>query len=199
MNLNLYIPLCQALVKLMAPLVEVVIHDMKSNTIAFIEGNLSSRKVGDPSLLDIDAQDVKQVVYSKISFDGKPLRSISIPLIHNEKKSEFLLCINFDTSVFIQIEALVSNVFNYSLEEKPEALFKEDWQERLHMGIHKILKRYSWKLDSINNKQKKYLVEELFKQGAFNQKNAVDYLAKILRMGRATIFNYLREWRNYDH
>jgi D-arginine utilization repressor len=198
-TVNLYIPLCQALVKLMAPLVEVVIHNIESNTIVFIDGNLSSRKVGDPSLLDRAAEDIEQVVYSKISFDGKPIRSISIPLINNEKKPKFLVCINFDTSVFAQIKDLVSNVFNHSIEEQPQALFKDDWQERLHTGVHKILKRYSWKLDYMNNKQKKYLVEELFRQGAFNQKNAVDYVAKILRMGRATIFNYLRGWRNYDH
>jgi len=199
MTVNLYIPLCQALVKLMAPLVEVVIHNIESNSIVFIEGNLSPRKIGDASLLDVNVQDVKQVVYSKLNWDGRPLRSISIPLTFNEERPKFLLCINFDVSVFVQVEALVSSVFNHSLEEQPEVLFKNDWQERLHTWVHKILKRYSWKLDSMNNKQKKYLVEELFRQGAFNQKNAADYVAKILNMGRATIFNYLREWRNYDH
>lgn len=199
MILEPYIYLSQALIKLMAPLLEIVIHDIKSNTIIFIEGGLSSRKVGDPSFLDADVRDIKQVVYPKISANGKPLRSISISLGKDQTNPEFLLCINFDVSVFVQIEALVSNVFNHSLEEQPDALFKNDWQERLHTGIHKMLKKNSWDLEALNNKQKKLLVEELFKQGVFNQTNAVEHVAKILKMGRATVFNYLREWRSHEN
>ena len=31
---------------------------------------------------------------------------------------------------------------------------------------------------------------------AFKEKNAADYVAKVLGLGRATVFKYLKEWRN---
>jgi len=53
--------------------------------------------------------------------------------------------------------------------------------------------------DTLGNKQKKAMVKHLYDNGAFLEKNAADYIAKILNMGRVTVFNYLREWkRNYE-
>ncbi len=39
----------------------------------------------------------------------------------------------------------------------------------------------------------------LFDIGAFHEKNAADYVANVLNMGRATIFNYLKEFRKNDN
>ena len=54
MILSNYTQICNALVLLMDPLIEVVIHDIKKNKIIYINGRLSGRKAGDPSLLDQD-------------------------------------------------------------------------------------------------------------------------------------------------
>ena len=51
MNISQYIPLCDSIVLLMRPLIEVIIHDLVSGKIYYINGNLSKRKVGDSSLL----------------------------------------------------------------------------------------------------------------------------------------------------
>lgn len=48
-----YLDILDGLVDLMAPLVEVVIHDLESNEIAYIKGALSDRCIGDPSNLDM--------------------------------------------------------------------------------------------------------------------------------------------------
>ena len=82
MTISNYIPLCNSIVTLMKPLVEVVIHDLASDTICYINGNLSKRKSGDPSLLKTKEFEVNidKIIYPKINFDGRLIKSISIPV-----------------------------------------------------------------------------------------------------------------------
>ncbi|MDF2964659.1 MAG: hypothetical protein K0Q51_47 [Rickettsiaceae bacterium] len=192
MTLSNYIPLCKAIVALMSPLVEVVIHDLNKGSIYYIEGNLSKRQIGDPSLLSPDEldKDIGEVIYSKLNFDGRLIRSISVPIEGN-----YLFCINFDVSIFNQLQALSHHFLEISYSKKPEALFKNDWQEKLHISVHAFLKEKGWDFQHLSNSQKKILVENLYSIGAFSEKNAADYIAEILKMGRATIFKYLKEWR----
>jgi predicted transcriptional regulator YheO len=199
MKISGYIPICNAIVSLLKPLVEIVIHDLQTDKIIFIAGDLSKRNIGDPSLLDIDMHDIEkkieQIIYPKLNFDGRLVKSISVPLKENEQ-IKALLCINCDVSVFSQMQSL-SQIMLPNLEvEKPNMLFKNDWQERLHLAVHNSLKEKNWSFESLVPRQKKILVHELFIAGAFAEKNAADYIAKILDMGRATLFKYLKEWRN---
>lgn len=100
-----YIPICDAIVRLLDPLVEIVIHNIQKNNIVYINGKLSGRKMGDLSLL------------------------------------------------------------------------------------------YNLSFDHLTQEHKKALTKHLFELGAFHEKNSADYVAKVLKLGRATIFKYLKEWR----
>ena len=97
MSLSTYVPIGNAIVLLLDPLVEVVIHDLDSETICFIAGQLSQRRIGDSSLLDNEAieQNLDQMTYPKLNFDGRLIKSISVPVDEN-----LLICINCDVSVF---------------------------------------------------------------------------------------------------
>ena len=192
MSFSIYQPFFQAMVLLMKPLVEIVVHDLESGVICCVEGTLSNRKVGDPSLLDpgeLEAN-LDSIVYPKLNFDGRLVKSISVPL-----EGRWLVCINWDVSVFSQMQSLGQEMLQRGTQPKPESLFKNDWQERLHLSVHAYLKDKAWSLDAMTGKQKKEVVRHLFDMGAFNEKNAATYIATILSMGRATIFNYLKEWR----
>ena len=190
MDIQHYIPLCSAMVRLMDPLIEIVIHDLSSDTIAYIEGGLSTRKVGDPSLLGgaVFEDNLDKIVYSKKGVDGRALKSISVPI-----SACFLICINCDTSIFHQMEAMASAFLQTS--SKPQSLFQNDWQERLHTAIHTCLAHKGWSFPTLTNRQKKDVAHHLFEEGAFHEKRAPDYVASALSLGRATIFNYLKEWR----
>lgn len=198
MDFQVYIPLCKALGKLISPLIEIVICDLESGKIVFIEGSLSGKKVGDSCLLEEQDYQVGEVINSQLSHNGKIIRSINV-LISENAKERSLLCINFDVSVLNQIQSLVSQLFNRPTQLEPKELLKNDWHERLHLVIHEMLHSYGWSLTTLTNGQKKQVVEALYKNGAFDQKNAADYIAKILSMGRATIFNYLRELRRNEN
>jgi len=187
-----YAIVCDAFVLLMQPLVEVVMHDLKTGIICYIGGSLSSRSVGEPSLIDGEklSSEIGSTTYLKLAMDGRPLKSVSILLT-----DDLLLCINCDISVFEEMRAVAERFMQVNDAGKPESLFKNDWQERLHVAVASFLRERSLRLDELSGKSKKELVRHLYESGAFNEKNAADYVAKALDMGRATIFNYLREWK----
>ena len=188
--LSSYIPICDAIVRLMDPLVEIVIHDINQNSIAYIHGKLSKRKVGDASLLDTEElKHIDQIVYPKVNFDGRLVKAISVIL-----EDQYLLCINCDVSIFNKMQELSNALLQMGYQ--PQSLFTHDWQEKLHISIHSYLQNHNLAFDHLSQNNKKALVKDLFELGAFNEKNAADYIAKVLDLGRATIFKYLKEWRN---
>ncbi len=193
------ISIAKSLVLLMKPFLEVVIHELATGKILFIEGGLSERQVGDDSNLDEDMTDWEEAlahkVYPKLGFDGRMLKSISIPL-KDGGKVVGLMCINFDATSFHQMKHLADLFLEGSQNDQPVSLFKNDWHERIHHVINDYLSQKHWHLAHLTTRQKQEMVRLLYDQGAFQERNAVDYIAKILSMGRATIFNYLRKWRN---
>ncbi len=79
---------------------------------------------------------------------------------------------------------------------QPKSLFTNDWQENLHVTIHSYLQNHNLSFEQLTQSDKKEIVRHLLSLGAFREKNAADYVAKILSLGRATIFKYLKEWRD---
>ncbi|MCS5711988.1 helix-turn-helix transcriptional regulator [Candidatus Berkiella aquae] len=185
-----YIPICDAMVQLMHPLIEIVIHEIDSDKIIYLNGTLSARKVGDPSLLEQEAlEEVSQIIYPKINFDGKLIKSISVLL-----ENKWLLCINCDISVFSKMQN-ISELLLSVASSQPRSLFVNDWQEKLHLTIHDYLQKNNLSFENLHSSDKKDLVKYLLALGAFNEKKAADYVAKILDLGRATVFKYLKELR----
>ncbi len=193
MNISSYISLCDSIALLLKPLVEIVIHDLSSGTIYYINGDFSKRKAGDLSLLEPEEfeENIEKRVYSKINFDGRLIKSISVPL-----EDKWLICINADLSIFNQMKNLGELFLDTQQTNQPESLFKNDWQEKLHKAIHDFLQQQRWKFEGLTHHQKKEMAKHLFERGAFSEKNAADYIARILQLGRATLFKYLKEWRH---
>lgn len=192
MPISEYSAIFDALVKLMQPLVEIVIHDLEAGTICYINGNLSKRAVGSLSLLSPSEfeHDLGTIIYPKINFDGRLIKSVSIPI--NKK---FLACINCDVSIFNHMLNLSEKILA-GQKNQPKSLFKNDWQERLHEALHKFLAQNNWHFDKLKPAQKKQAVQYLYELGAFNEKNAADYVAQALGIGRASVFNYLKQTKS---
>ena len=192
MALSNYINICDSLVSLMAPLIEIVMHDIASDSIVYIKGPLSKRKIGDPSLLRKgDFDDINKIVYATINVDGRLIKSISVLL-----EDKWLLCINCDISIFSNMKDLCQRFLINDVSEKPQSLFVNDWQDKLHMSIHSYLQAQHLSFENLRHADKKALVKHLFELGAFQEKKAADYVAKTLNLGRATVFKYLKEMRS---
>ncbi|CNB92596.1 helix-turn-helix transcriptional regulator [Yersinia intermedia] len=194
--LSRYQPIADAIATLFSPYAEVAIHDLASQKLVYIANNYSQRELGeDSNLSDLRFDQHSQVIgpYQKRNWDGRQLRSISTVLRDDNRQPIGLLCINLDITVFESAKAALELFLSgQQLQPQPEVLFQDDWQERINTYIHQWLQQQQLTLAALNNASRRMLIETLYQQGAFNGKNAAGYVAKILGIARATVYNHLK-------
>lgn len=193
--LKAILPSAEAIQRLLHPHAEVIVHDIKLNQIVAIYNPLSKRRVGDSSLFTKEEEmaTLEDCIgpYEKTNWDGRKLKSVSSIIRDENNKVVGMLCINFDISAFEKFNLLLMEFIGNTAQAKPEPLFKDDWQERINNYIHKYLTDHHLTLNSINREEKKELIEHLHSIGAFTGKNSASYIAQIIKVSRATVYNYL--------
>ncbi|PSV49179.1 helix-turn-helix transcriptional regulator [Photobacterium indicum] len=195
--LQQYAAVADGITLLFSDYVEVIIHDLDSQSVVYIANNISKRKIGDPSSLeDVNFDQAETVIgpYEKLNWDGKKICSTSVVLRDAKNTPIGMLCINMNTApVEAAQEALALLLPIKNLIPQPEKLFHDDWQDKVNSFIHAWLASKHQTIYSLSQQEKRLLVEALFDEGAFKGKSSADYIANVLSMGRATVFNYLRE------
>jgi predicted transcriptional regulator YheO len=58
------------------------------------------------------------------------------------------------------------------------------WLQERHLG-----------LNGLGRDDKRNLIEALYHEGAFEGRSAYDYIANVLNMGRATVYKYVKAFR----
>lgn len=196
-DLAIYFSVAQAINVLLHPYSEIVIHDLKTGQIAAIYNNFSKRKVGDESLIE-DLNDYEELpdvfpVYSKINWDGRKMKSSTATLRDKKGKPIGLLCINLDISKWEEVQHFLGEWLGcVGNQNQPEFFFKDDWKEKINAYVSAFLKREGSSLKALSKEKKRELIKSLHQEGAFKAKNAPFYLADVLDLSRATIYNYLR-------
>lgn len=197
-EIALYIPLIEGVVKLFHPFIEAAVHDLKTGKITALYNNLSKRKIGDSSPLQELGLPVEKFPdnfdpYYKTNWDGRKLKCTSIT-IRNEKNDPIaLICFNFDTTVFGEMQINVSTLLEVkTTAENPIELFKDNWQKKIDQYIKQSLNGSYSQLRKLPNDEKKTIVQNLYKHGLFNYKNAALYIAEKLDISRASVYNYLK-------
>ena len=194
-ELKPYRPVAEAISLLLSPHVEVIIHDFKTKSVEAIFNNLSKRKIGDESLLselEIDSNQEVFPPYFKINWDGRKMKSVSALLKNQSGQAIGLLCINLDISKWEFIQHFILDLIQSKIEQ-PDCLFKNDWREKINIYVSMYLKNNGLCLESLDRSEKRKLLHELFKEGAFETKNGASYVANVLKISRATVYNYLKE------
>lgn len=175
---------------------EVVVHDLSSETIAYIANTFSQRKLGDPSnMQEIDFRSSVNVIgpYEKVNWDGSVLRSISVVTRDDAGKAEFVLCINHDQVDLQNLQRAVQSLLPVRpVEGQPEALFRNDWHEKLNVFVSDWCGERSLHADELNRDARRSLVAALDLSGALSERNAASYVARLLKVSRATIYNDLK-------
>lgn len=192
--------IADSIATLLFPHAEVILHDLKTQQVVHIANNLSKRKVGDDSALDELPSDslATQSIgpYEKLNWDGQRLRSITSILRDEHGQAVMALCINLNYSVLEQARDALNLFFQSSrIMPQPEALFRDDWQERINTFMHAWLNKNSLGLNSLRREDKRQLVEALYQERAFEGRSAFDYVANVLSMGRATVYKYVKALR----
>ena len=196
-ELTSYFVIAEALSKLLYPHAEVAVHDLKTGRIAAIYNNFSKRKVGGESLIEelTDSKKFPNVFppYSKINWDGKKMKSVTATLRDAKGNAIGLFCINLDISRWEELHQFLGEwIQEKSIQKKPETLFKDDWKDKINLYVSEYLKKERTSLKALSKDKKRELIRALRLEGAFNAKNAASYVADVLDLSRATIYNYLR-------
>ncbi|MBD2465838.1 PAS domain-containing protein [Oscillatoria sp. FACHB-1407] len=192
-----FLTTAQAIERLLHPFAEIVLHDLQTNRVVAIFNSFSHRQIGDDSLLsEIEFDESKDIIgpYEKLNWDGRRLKSISVMIRDSSKKPVGLLCINLDISKFDECYRLLESlVSTQALLPNPQEIFKDDWQERINIFVHDYLRKQHKSLEYLSRADKQELVELLYQEGAFKQKNAANYVGKVLGIARATVYKYLSD------
>ena len=190
--------IADAIATLFFPHAEVVLHDLRTQKVDYIANNLSKREIGDESSLeDMLSEDVSERnigPYEKLNWDGQKIRSLSSVLRDSEGLPLAVLCINLNISLFENAKAALDLFLSPSrLIPQPDALFRDDWQERINTFLHAWLRERQLSLNLLTRDHKRELVLALHAEGAFKGKSASNYVANVLGMGRATVYKHLKE------
>lgn len=194
-----YEPLIQAIVELFHPFVEAAVHDLEQGKLVAIYHNISQRKVGDPSPLKelkVDTKDFPAYFtpYYKQNWDGRPLKCTSITMRNKTGDPVGLICLNIDTSFFQDGYNLLENFLKTKSEaENPIEIFGSQCEEQAISVIQQYLDEKHLSLNHLNRDQKKDLVQQLYRKGIFNFKNAAPFIAKKLNTSRASVYNYIKQ------
>ncbi|MFJ3449918.1 transcriptional regulator [Pseudomonas sichuanensis] len=196
--LDNYRAIADAIATLFFPHAEVVLHDLRSQKIDYIANNLSKREVGDDAaledLLEPGTDETNIGPYEKLNWDGQKIRSLSTVLRDSAGKPLAVLCINLNISLFENARAALDLFLSPSrLIPQPDALFRDDWQERINTFLNGWLREHQLSLSVLNRDHKRELVLALHAEGAFKGKSAANYVANVLGMGRATVYKHLKE------
>ena len=203
-TIKTFLPTAQAIQRLLHPYAEVVVHDIKQDQIVAIYNPFSKRRVGDSSLFTKEEKEMASLgdcigPYEKTNWDGRKLKSVSSMIRDENNKVVGMLCINLDISGFKKVQELITAfISNETFIPQPKPLFKDDWQEQVNKYVHTYLAERHLTLDSLNRMEKKALIEHLYNIGAFTAKNAARYIANVLGVSRATIYNYLANPENVE-
>jgi D-arginine utilization repressor len=191
-----YAPVCDAIALLFQPYAEVVLHDLSTETVVYLSNPFSKRELGEPSLLheiDFKPSDIIIGPYEKVNWDGRRIKSVSA-VLRAHGKALGILCINVDVSHFHAVmQTLTALVAVPHSPEKPASLFKEDWHERINEYIQSWTRERGLTIAEMSRPQRQQLVTDLAGDGAFGGRNAAAYISRVLGLGRATVYNYLRK------
>lgn len=189
----------EGVVALFEPFVEVAVHDLKKGTLAAIYNSFSNRRVGEKSPLKelkIDIDEFPDVFppYNKLNWDGRELKCTSITIRDHFGKPAMLICLNLDTSVLIQTKDILEAFLKIKPKStNPVEAYGKDCEEQVHSLIEQFIKERQIAKSSLGRTDKKELIELMYRKGIFHFKNSVPFIAKTLKLSRATIYNYIKE------
>lgn len=193
------VPMLEGVVKLLHPYAEGSIHDLREGKIIALYNNISRRKVGDPSVvtqLGVDIKDFPDVFepYYKTNWDGKNLKCTSVTVRDESGAPIGLVCINFDTTVFENMNLHLDAFLNLTTKGlSPVEQFTDNWRQQVSASINDYTSKKNIALSALSKEEKSELVAQLYDQGLFNYRDAAVFIAQTLGVSRTTVYNYLKE------
>ena len=195
---------------------EIVLHDFSRlpNSIVAIGGELTHRAVGDtinPFALERirEGADQDLINYQVELEDGRVLRSSTIFVRDDHGMALGCLCVNLDVSDLLKIRAAI-DALTISTGSVPDPFVEQPGVVTFHETFPKTVEDVMAETVSqaianvglepalMHKRHKLQVVRLLEERGLFLVRDAVDYVAKELKVTRFTIYNYLNELKLKD-
>ncbi|TDV18393.1 helix-turn-helix transcriptional regulator [Paraburkholderia caballeronis] len=190
----------EALGQTLAPLVEVVLHDLSrpGHSVVAIANNLSGRSVGDAAtemgLARITDPGFPEVVqnYPNRFPDGRPAKSTSIGLKNSAGDYVAAICLNMDVSLLGAVTAGLGQLMSTA---PSSALVVETLASRQLGDVRATLERFAAARNTtpigLTLAQRRDAVRELADAGLLNLRHALSEVARTLGVARSTVYTYL--------
>jgi predicted transcriptional regulator YheO len=189
----------EALGQTLAPLVEVVLHDLTQpeHSVVAIANNLSGRQIGDAAtemgLARITDPGFPEVVpnYPNRFPDGRPAKSTSIGLKNSAGECVAALCLNMDVSLLGAVTAGLGQL----IQTSTQAPVAETLAPRAVGCVRETLERFAAARNTtpigMTLAQRREAVRELAASGMLNLRHALADVATTLGVARSTVYTYL--------
>lgn len=194
-SLATYFSVADALAALFPPWVEAVVHDLGRDTVAHIANPFSPREAGDPSdLKEIHFAPDARVIgpYEKINWDGRRIRAISVVLRDDASQPIGMLCVNADVTQFEVMRRTLQGLLGIAAPSGTiETCFQDDWHEKINRFLASWTQQRATTLDRLDRQARRELIGALHQAGGFEGRRSPAYVASVLGVSRATVYNEL--------
>ena len=193
-SLATYFSVADALAALFSPWVEAVVHDLERDTVAHIANPFSPREAGDPSdLKEVHFAPDARVIgpYEKINWDGRRIRAISVVLRDEASELIGMLCVNADVTQFEVMRRTLQGLLGIAAQPGPDTSFQDDWHERINRFLASWTQQRATTLDRLDRQARRELIGALYQAGGFEGRRSPAYVASVLGVSRATVYNEL--------
>jgi predicted transcriptional regulator YheO len=200
---------------------EVVLHDLSllPNSIVAVFGDVTGRRVGDPStdlLLEqaVAGFERHDLNYETVLPDGRRMRSSTMIIRDVADNPVAALCINTDVSAWSAVKAIVDAMVSPGpdLPTDPERerstaavphapqkeVFVRDVDELASYLISTTIGDVGIPVSQMKKEHKVEVVRQLKQRGLFLLREAVEMIAESLEVSRFTIYNYVNELADND-
>lgn len=197
---RIYQPVAFAITALIPGEVEVVVHDLTTGLVALVENARTPRTAGDPSMIDLDTleQDIATGSmigpYTKFDTDGAKMKSVSALIRDIDNTPMALLCINLRVDAFEAASAILAQLTSITdtPRQQPRSLIKNDWREDVNAMLNGTLAKRKTSLAGCKKPDRIAILMTFDEAGIFDIRGSSDYVARVLNISRASVYELLR-------
>lgn len=189
------------LAETLAPLCEVVVHDLTNpeHAIVQIENNLSGRSIGDgatelgfarmadPKFPDIIAN------YANAFSDGRPAKSTSIGLRDKSGRFVAAICINMDLSYLRSIGGYLNELTKVKSDGNT---VRESLSGARQASLNEKILAFAAKKNrdprSLTSDERRELLQMLADDGELDRRGAADQIGAAIGVSRSNVYYYLK-------
>jgi len=190
----------KAIVELLGPGSEVVLHDMSDpdSSIVAIEGNVTGRCVGGPltdsGLRCLRSPDSERVYsYTTVAEGGRVIKSASV-FLSDEKGQLFGgLCINLDITPYLAFDRHLQTLLRPANDDGSAQTFGSEVEEVLDAMVNEAIAGTGIPVSLMQKSERLRVIRALDDKGAFLLKKAVPLVAERLGVSRHTVYGDLGE------